>query len=155
MCLHLSHTSFFQSEHGTSLVECRKRVALANHSRNTAVSFWETRDQLKDQAMIVDRRADISQLIREHLKTLTITRDIGKILHTSVREFLLKSDSPSVLVVLKYVSQMIPGFHSSGVWFQNDGQWRLWSISIEERWSQGRSTAQIQHYKYLLVWYCP
>lgn len=72
--------------------------------------------------MIVDRRANISQLIREHYKTLAISRDIGKILHTSVREFLLKSDNPSILVVLKNVSQTIPGFHSSGVWFQNGGQ---------------------------------
>jgi len=36
---HFSHTGFFQSEHGASLVECRKRVTLANQGGNTAISF--------------------------------------------------------------------------------------------------------------------
>jgi len=45
---HFFHTDFFQGEHGASLIECRKRVALANQSGNTAVSFWESRYQLKD-----------------------------------------------------------------------------------------------------------
>jgi hypothetical protein len=51
--------------------------------------------------MIVDRRVDVPQLIRYHLKTLTVSRDIGKILHATVRDFLLKSDNMSILIVLK------------------------------------------------------
>jgi hypothetical protein len=72
--------------------------------------------------MIVDRGVDVPQLIRDHLKTLTVSRDIGKILHASVRKLLLKSDNTSVLIVLKNVTQMILYFHNSGVWFQNSGQ---------------------------------
>ena len=106
----------FRSEHGTSLIECRKRVALTNQSGKTTVSFWETIYQLKDQTMIVHKRTHISQLVREHLKKLTVSRDIGKILHASVREFLLKTDSPNILIVLKNVSQTILVSHISGVW---------------------------------------
>jgi hypothetical protein len=116
------HTSFSQSEHVTNLIECRKRVALENQSGNIAVSFWKTRYQLKDKTMINNKRTVISQLVREHPKTLTIRRDIRKILHVSVREFFLMSDNPSIIVFLKNVSQTIPVFHSSGVWFHNDGQ---------------------------------
>jgi hypothetical protein len=72
-----------------------------NQSVNTAVSLWKTIYQLKNQTMIVDRRVDVPQLIRDHLKTLTVSRDIGKILHATVRDFLLKSDNMSVLIVLK------------------------------------------------------
>jgi len=119
---HFSHTSFFQSERGTSLIECQKRVALANQSSNIAVSFWETGDQLKDQTVVGDRGANISQLIRKHLKTLTVSRDIGKVLHASVRKLLLKSDGSSILVVLKNTFQAIPCFHCSRVRFQNSGR---------------------------------
>lgn len=62
------------------------------------------------------------QLVREHFKTLAVGINIRKILHASVREFLLKGDSTSIKIVLKNVSQTIPGCHSSGVWFQDGGQ---------------------------------
>jgi len=116
---HFSHTGFFQSEHG---VECRKRVTLANQGGNTAVSFWKTRYHLKNQTVIVDWRADISKLVREHLKTLTVSRDIRKILHASVGKLLLKNDSTSVLIVLENICQTIPCFHCNGVGLQNSGQ---------------------------------
>jgi len=61
------------------------------------------------------QRAYIPQLVIENLKTLTVSMYIGKILHTSVAEFLLKGDIASILIVLKNVSQTIPSFHSSGV----------------------------------------
>jgi hypothetical protein len=57
------------------------------------------------------------QLIRDHLKTLVVSRHIGKILHTSVRELLLNCDRMSILIVLKNVRQTILVFHSSGVLF--------------------------------------
>lgn len=65
--------------------------------------------------MMVDRRVNISQLVREHLRMLIISRHIGKILHVSVRELFLESDNTSILIVLENVSQTIPGFHSSKV----------------------------------------
>jgi hypothetical protein len=55
--------------------------------------------------VIVDRRIDVPQLIREHLKTLAVGRDIGKILNASVRELLLKGESTSILIVLKNVAK--------------------------------------------------
>jgi len=69
--------------------------------------------------VVVDRRADIPQLVREHLEALTVGRYIGEILHTSVREFLFKSDSTSVLIVLENLCQMVPGCCCSGIRFQN------------------------------------
>lgn len=72
--------------------------------------------------MVVDRRANNPHLVKEHLKTLTMSKHIEKILHKSVRELLLKSDSASILIVLKNVSQTILAFHNSGVWFQDGGQ---------------------------------
>jgi len=112
-----SQTGFFQSEHGASLIECRKWITLANQGDNTAVSFWKTRYQLKNQTVIVNRRANISQLVREHLKTLTVSRDIGKFLHTSVDKFLLKSDNTSILIILKNIFQTLLCFYYSGVGF--------------------------------------
>jgi len=72
--------------------------------------------------MIINRRAGISQLVRKHLKTLTVSRNIGKIFHASVGKLLLKGDSTSVLIVLKNIYQTIPCFHRSGVGFQYCGQ---------------------------------
>lgn len=72
--------------------------------------------------MVVNKRTNIPRLVKEHLKTLTMSRHIEKILHASVRELLLKSDSASILIVLKNASQTILAFHSSGVWFQDGGQ---------------------------------
>lgn len=72
--------------------------------------------------MVVDRRANIPHLVKEHLKTLTMSRHIEKILHAIVRELLVKSDSASILIVLKNASQIILAFHHSGVWFQDGGQ---------------------------------
>lgn len=63
--------------------------------------------------MIIDMRVNIPQLVTEHLRTLIVSRHIGKILHASVRELLLESDNTSIIIVLKNVSQTIPGFHSS------------------------------------------
>lgn len=50
--------------------------------------------------MIVDRGSDISQLIRKHLKTLTISRDIGKYLpNDSMLSIAVELDS--IVVVSK------------------------------------------------------
>jgi hypothetical protein len=42
-------------------------------------------------------------------------------INVSVRELLFEGDNTVILIVLKNVSQTIPGFHSSGVWVQDDG----------------------------------
>jgi hypothetical protein len=61
-------------------------------------------------------------LVREHFKTVIVSRHIWKIIHASSREFLLEGDIVCILIVLKNVSQTISGFHSSGVWFQDGDQ---------------------------------
>jgi hypothetical protein len=61
-------------------------------------------------------------LVREHFKTVIVSRHIWKIIHASSREFLLEGDIVCILIVLKNVSQTILGFHSSGVWFQDGDQ---------------------------------
>lgn len=103
---HFRHIYFFQSEQGMSLIKDRKRITLANQVRNTVISFWKIRYQLK---VIVDMNTNIPQLVREHLKTLIVSRDIGKILHMSVGELLLESDNASILIILENISQSIPG----------------------------------------------
>lgn len=71
--------------------------------------------------VIVDRRVNIPQLDINHLKTLIVSKDIEKILHTSFIEFLLQGDNMSILIVLKKPAKWFHVCHSSGVWFQDDG----------------------------------
>jgi hypothetical protein len=72
------------------LIEDKKGITLANQDSNTMISFWKTRYQLKYQMVVVARRANIPQLVRDHLKMVIISKHIGKIIHASVRELLLE-----------------------------------------------------------------
>lgn len=90
-------------------------ITQTNQDSSTALSLWKTKYQLKNQTVIVNRRANIPQLVMEHLKTLTLSRNIKKILHVNVKKLLLYSDITSILIVLKNVNQTILSFHSSEV----------------------------------------
>jgi len=83
------------------------------------VRLGKTRHQLKDQTMITDRCSNIFQLIIKLLETLTIGKNIRKILHASGCEILLKSNYMWVLIILKDASQAFPGSHGSGSFFHN------------------------------------
>lgn len=54
--------------------------------------------------MVIDMWVDIPQLVREHLKTLRVSKYIEKILHAGFRELLLMGDNVSILIILKNVS---------------------------------------------------
>lgn len=56
---HFSHTNFFHSDRGADLIKAMHMITLANQGRNTAVSFWKTIYQLRNQPMVVDRRVNI------------------------------------------------------------------------------------------------
>jgi hypothetical protein len=98
---HLGETSFLQGEPRTGLVKIRKRVALTNERGNRLVGGRKARDELENQTVILHRRTNIRQLISKLLETLTVRGDIGKCIHASRGELLLKGDGAGVLVVSK------------------------------------------------------
>jgi len=78
--------------------------------------------RVQDQTVTVDRCSNVFQLIRKLLETLTIGRNIWKILHASGWEILLENNCTWVLIILKDVSQTFLGSHGSGSFFHNGGK---------------------------------